>query len=102
MSRVEEILQHPFDVSHAELVSTVDDYARFALLLAHGGRIDGQQILSPEHGRPVTVICGRSAAASQARPSGRSMPHPAAAASGTRATVAALSIHAPSQTNASP
>lgn len=44
----------PFDVSHAELVSTVDDYARFALLLAHGGRIDGQQILSPEHSDQMT------------------------------------------------
>ena len=44
----------PFDVSHGELVSTVDDFARFARLLAHGGRIDGQQILSPEHSEQMT------------------------------------------------
>jgi len=43
----------------------------------------------------------RTAAASQARPSGRCT-HLLAAASDTRPTVAALSIHAPSQTNASP
>lgn len=39
----------PFDVSHAELVSTVDDYTRFARMLADGGRFDGQQVVSEEH-----------------------------------------------------
>ena len=38
----------PFDVSHAELVSTVRDYTRFARMLADGGRFKGRQIVS-EH-----------------------------------------------------
>ena len=45
----------PFDVSHGELVSTVRDYARFARMLAGGGRFDGQQILSEEHLRLMTT-----------------------------------------------
>ena len=44
----------PFDVSHAELVSTVDDYTRFARMLADGGRFDGRQIVSEEHVRLMT------------------------------------------------
>ena len=38
----------PFDLSHAELVSTAADYAAFARMLATGGRIDGQAFLDPE------------------------------------------------------
>jgi len=44
----------PFDVSHAELVSTVRDYTRFARLLADGGHFDGRQIVSEEHLRLMT------------------------------------------------
>ena len=36
-----------FDLSHAELVSTASDYARFARMLAAGGRHDGDTILDP-------------------------------------------------------
>jgi len=43
-----------FDVSHGELVSTVRDYARFARMLADGGRFEGQQIVSAEHLRLMT------------------------------------------------
>lgn len=39
----------PFDVSHGELVSTVRDYARFARMLADGGRVGGEQVVSAEH-----------------------------------------------------
>ena len=38
----------PFDVSHAELVSTARDYAAFARMLAASGRIDGRSFVSPE------------------------------------------------------
>ena len=44
----------PFDVSHGELVSTVRDYARFARMLADGGRFEGRQIVSEEHLRLMT------------------------------------------------
>jgi CubicO group peptidase (beta-lactamase class C family) len=44
----------PFDVSHAELVSTVRDYTRFARMLANGGRFEGRQIVSEEHLRLMT------------------------------------------------
>jgi CubicO group peptidase (beta-lactamase class C family) len=44
----------PFDVSHAEIVSTVGDYTRFARMLADGGRFEGGQILSEEHLRLMT------------------------------------------------
>jgi CubicO group peptidase (beta-lactamase class C family) len=44
----------PFDVSHAELVSTVRDYTRFARMLADGGRFEGRQIVSDAHLRLMT------------------------------------------------
>jgi CubicO group peptidase (beta-lactamase class C family) len=44
----------PFDVSHGELVSTIDDYTRFARMLADGGRFEGRQIVSQEHLRLMT------------------------------------------------
>jgi CubicO group peptidase (beta-lactamase class C family) len=45
----------PFDVSHGELVSTIGDYARFARMLADGGRFEGRQIVSDEHLRLMTT-----------------------------------------------
>lgn len=39
----------PFDVSHGELVSTARDYTRFARMLADGGRVDGEPVVSAEH-----------------------------------------------------
>jgi CubicO group peptidase (beta-lactamase class C family) len=39
----------PFDVSHGELVSTARDYHRFALMLADGGRVNGQPMITPNH-----------------------------------------------------
>ena len=39
----------PFDVSHGELVSTARDYHRFTRMLAGGGRVNGQQVISPDH-----------------------------------------------------
>jgi CubicO group peptidase (beta-lactamase class C family) len=44
----------PFDVSHSELVSTAADYYRFARMLAEGGRVNGQPVMSPEHLREMT------------------------------------------------
>lgn len=38
----------PFDLSHAELVSTASDYASFASMLAGGGSYAGHRILDPE------------------------------------------------------
>lgn len=38
----------PFDLSHAELVSTAGDYAAFASMLAAGGRHQGRVILEPD------------------------------------------------------
>ena len=38
----------PFDLSHAELVSTASDYAAFARMLAAGGLHNGKVIVSPE------------------------------------------------------
>ena len=38
----------PFDVSHGELVSTASDYHRFAHMLAEGGRINGQPMISSD------------------------------------------------------
>lgn len=35
-----------FDVSHGELVSTADDYYRFASMLMHEGELEGHRILS--------------------------------------------------------
>ncbi len=45
----------PFDVSHAELVSTVADYTRFARMLCDGGRFAGRPIVSAEHLRMMTT-----------------------------------------------
>lgn len=44
----------PFDVSHGELVSTARDYRRFARMLAGGGRVNGQPMISPDHLRQMT------------------------------------------------
>ena len=57
---------------------------------------------SVRDGRPVTVIGGEPPPPRKPRRRGGRCTHLPAAASDTRATVAALSIHAPSQTNASP
>jgi CubicO group peptidase (beta-lactamase class C family) len=43
----------PFDVSHGELVSTAGDYHRFARMLAEGGRVNGQPMISPDHLRQM-------------------------------------------------
>jgi CubicO group peptidase (beta-lactamase class C family) len=43
-----------FDVSHGELVSTARDYYRFARMLAEGGRVNGQPMISPDHLRQMT------------------------------------------------
>lgn len=37
------------DLSHHELVSTLDDYAAFARMLAAGGEHDGRRVVSAEH-----------------------------------------------------
>jgi CubicO group peptidase (beta-lactamase class C family) len=44
----------PFDVSHGELVSTARDYHRFARMLAGGGQLGGQPMISPDHLRQMT------------------------------------------------
>jgi CubicO group peptidase (beta-lactamase class C family) len=38
-----------FDVSHGELVSTAQDFHRFARILAAGGRVDGTSMISSDH-----------------------------------------------------
>jgi CubicO group peptidase (beta-lactamase class C family) len=43
-----------FDVSHGELVSTARDYHRFARMLADGGRVNGQPMISPDHLQQMT------------------------------------------------
>jgi len=43
-----------FDVSHGELVSTARDYHRFTRMLAEGGRVNGQPIISPDHLQQMT------------------------------------------------
>ena len=43
-----------FDVSHGELVSTAADYHRFARMLAEGGRVNGQPMISPDHLQQMT------------------------------------------------
>ena len=43
-----------FDVSHGELVCTARDYHRFARMLADGGRVSGQPVISPGHLRQMT------------------------------------------------
>ena len=44
----------PFDVSHAELVSTARDYHRFLRMLVEGGRVDGAPLISDVHLRQMT------------------------------------------------
>ena len=44
----------PFDVSHAELVSTGRDFHRFARMLVDGGRVDGEPVISTDHLRQMT------------------------------------------------
>ncbi len=39
----------PFDVSHGELVCTASDFHRFAQMLAEGGRVNGQPMISSDH-----------------------------------------------------
>jgi CubicO group peptidase (beta-lactamase class C family) len=43
-----------FDVSHCELVSTARDYYRFARMLATGGMVDGEPVISADHLRKMT------------------------------------------------
>jgi CubicO group peptidase (beta-lactamase class C family) len=43
-----------FDVSHGELVSTARDYHRFARMLAGGGSVNGQAMISPDHLQQMT------------------------------------------------
>lgn len=38
----------PFDLSHAELVSTARDYAAFVRMVASGGTLDGEPFVDPE------------------------------------------------------
>ncbi len=42
------------DVSHGELVSTAADYHCFTRMLAEGGRVDGQPMISPDHLQQMT------------------------------------------------
>jgi CubicO group peptidase (beta-lactamase class C family) len=42
------------DVSHGELVSTARDFHRFARMLADGGRVDGEPVISTDHVRQMT------------------------------------------------
>ena len=43
-----------FDVSHGEVVSTAADYQRFTRMLAEGGRVNGQPMISPDHLQQMT------------------------------------------------
>ena len=43
------------DVSHGELVSTARDFHRFARMLADGGRVDGEPVISTDHVRQMTT-----------------------------------------------
>lgn len=45
----------PFDVSHAEVVSTAHDYYRFLRMLADGGTVEGRRLLSADHVRAMTT-----------------------------------------------
>lgn len=45
----------PYDVSHGELVSTTGDYRRFLTMLAAGGVVGDNRILSMEHVRMMTT-----------------------------------------------
>jgi len=42
------------DVSHGELVSTASDYHRFAKMLANGGQVKGQPVISSDHLQQMT------------------------------------------------
>jgi CubicO group peptidase (beta-lactamase class C family) len=42
------------NVSHGELVSTAADFFRFARVLVGAGRVDDQQLLTPDHVRQLT------------------------------------------------
>ena len=44
----------PFDVSHAELVSTAHDYHRFLRMLVERGRVEGNPVISEDHLRQIT------------------------------------------------
>jgi CubicO group peptidase (beta-lactamase class C family) len=44
----------PFDVSHSEVVSTAGDFFRFASMLAGGGRVDGEPVVSADYLRQMT------------------------------------------------
>jgi CubicO group peptidase (beta-lactamase class C family) len=44
----------PFDVSHAELVSTARDYHRFLRMLVERGRVEGAPVISEVHLRQMT------------------------------------------------
>jgi CubicO group peptidase (beta-lactamase class C family) len=45
----------PFDVSHAELVSTAADYLGFLRLLVGSGEVDGVRLLSAKHAALMTT-----------------------------------------------
>jgi CubicO group peptidase (beta-lactamase class C family) len=45
----------PFDVSHAELVSTAADFGRFLTTMVHGGRVDGRPLISQDHLRQLVT-----------------------------------------------
>lgn len=45
----------PFDVSHAELVSTASDYFRFLRALLHGNDPDQTPVISADHLRQMTI-----------------------------------------------
>lgn len=45
----------PLKPGSAGLVSSIDDYMRFALMLQNGGELDGQRILKPETVRLMTT-----------------------------------------------
>ena len=49
MEKVDSYIKFPetYDSGAGGLFSTAEDYARFALMLADGGRFDGNQLLSP-------------------------------------------------------
>ena len=46
--------QPSFDISHGELVSTARDYHRFTRMLAEGGRVNGQPMISADHLQQMT------------------------------------------------
>jgi CubicO group peptidase (beta-lactamase class C family) len=44
----------PFDISHGELVTTARDFHRFARMLAGGGQLNGERVISADHLRQMT------------------------------------------------